>query len=540
MNIKHLIESLFEDRSQSLVTVEAAGDPTKVDALRMSHANLRQRLQMHLTQSREANRTAEPSKYHPYPYVVDVYGSHDKGEVVHESDGKLYKSSFKCSAKDGKHTVSTGTPTQVFPRVAYDEMSPSQSPNPGMLESFRVLESGMVVVERQPQSQSKDQPTTTTTTGLDGLMESELELDVTPLQESMGEFTESSSVTAPAPHTPPASTGGKSTGRFVNPETGETRLRIITPGWGSTGYYPADMLKRDGPRIFTEGLHMFWNHDTPEEAKLRPEGDLSRLAAVLKSNAYWDDHGSGGAGLYAKAEVKKAFREAVDDLAPNIGVSIRAGGAYKIGEMEGRKGPIIQRLDVAKSTDFVTLPGRGGKILELFESARLRAAESYQSSTTTTTGDNNNMSMTKEEQDRMTNLEESNRLLRERLVLQEAAGVVRYELSLPSNATRIHPLTAQRLQESLTAHAPLGTNGMLDVAAFKAVIQEAIKSEIAYATGLSGAGRPVGMGSFSEAQAPTQEQDLKSIQESETILKDAFTTLGYNEKVAATASRGRG
>lgn len=147
-------------------------------------------------------------------------------------------------------------------------------------------------------------------------------------------------------------------------------LKLSAPGWGSTAYYPAAILERDGPRTFTRGTKMYWNHQTMREESERPEGSLNDLAAELVADARWDSNGPQGAGLYATAKVFEKFAPAVKDLKDHIGVSIRAMGLSKAGEREGRTGPVLERLLSARSVDFVTVPGAGGKVLEMFEAAR--------------------------------------------------------------------------------------------------------------------------------------------------------------------------
>lgn len=151
---------------------------------------------------------------------------------------------------------------------------------------------------------------------------------------------------------------------------GTASLRLIGPGWGSSGYYPVETLQRDGPQVFRAGTKMYWNHPTMAEESERPEGDLRDLAAVLVSDARWEEAGAAGPGLYADAKVFGQYSQAVEELAPHIGVSIRASGRATTGEVEGRKGPIISALTAARSVDFVTEPGAGGRIVALFEAAR--------------------------------------------------------------------------------------------------------------------------------------------------------------------------
>ena len=147
-------------------------------------------------------------------------------------------------------------------------------------------------------------------------------------------------------------------------------VKIIQPGWGTSGHYSKDVLERDGPNVFRKGLKMYWDHPTQREAAERPERSLRDLAGELVSDAAWREDGPAGAGLYADAKVFEHFRSAVDDLAPHIGVSIRARGTVKPGEADGREGNLVTAITDAASVDFVTVPGAGGKVLELFEAAR--------------------------------------------------------------------------------------------------------------------------------------------------------------------------
>jgi hypothetical protein len=146
---------------------------------------------------------------------------------------------------------------------------------------------------------------------------------------------------------------------------GTMPVKLIQPGWGSSGYYSADVLKRDGPSVFKAGTHMFVDHPGFSEEADRPERSIRDIGGVLATDAWWDPNGAKGPGLYAKAKPVEAFRPLLDELAPNIGVSIRAHGTAKSGEAEGKRGPIIEKLlaDAMTSADFVTVAGAGGQIV---------------------------------------------------------------------------------------------------------------------------------------------------------------------------------
>lgn len=151
---------------------------------------------------------------------------------------------------------------------------------------------------------------------------------------------------------------------------GEISIKVIQPGQGSTGYYPAEMIQRDGPKVATKGLHMYWNHPTVSEAKERPERSLDDLAATFTTDATYDAQGPAGPGLYAKAKVAERFRGAVNDLAEHIGVSIRGSGRLAEREIDGETRKVVEELTALESVDFVTKPGAGGRIVSLFEAAR--------------------------------------------------------------------------------------------------------------------------------------------------------------------------
>jgi hypothetical protein len=118
---------------------------------------------------------------------------------------------------------------------------------------------------------------------------------------------------------------------------------------------------------------MFWNHDTAFEEAERPEGDLSRLAAVITSSPRYEAAGVDGPGVYADARIFAGYAPVIDDIAENIGLSIRAAGRYMDGEAEGRHGRIVQEITqdprVGSRVDFVTRPGAGGAIVSIFEAA---------------------------------------------------------------------------------------------------------------------------------------------------------------------------
>jgi hypothetical protein len=151
---------------------------------------------------------------------------------------------------------------------------------------------------------------------------------------------------------------------------GRFLVRLITPGWGSSGYYSQAVLEQAArDRIWPAGTHMYIDHPTESEEWERPERTLRDLAAVLMEDARWD---ASEGGLVAEAVVFSEWRRPLGEMLEHIGTSIRGYAEAEDGEAEGRKGKVFTRLTEGVSVDFVTHAGRGGKVLAILESARPR------------------------------------------------------------------------------------------------------------------------------------------------------------------------
>ena len=323
---------------------------------------------------------------------------------------------------------------------------------------------------------------------------------------------------------------------------GTIPVKIIDTGWGSSGYYPREVLQQAvNARVYAAGLQMFWNHPSKTDEKDRPERDLRDLAAVLTEDAWWDEHGPKGPGVYARAKVFSPYRDAVAEMGPYIGLSHYVWGESKPGEAEGRKGEIITRIVAARSVDYVTLAGRGGAIAEAFRAARpqeptdeQKAAGNHMTGAEPTltleslkrehpeiiealrTEIENSAAM-KEAQAQMetklkeaqTELEEAkveNARLKEAQILAEAKVFVESKVKTAT----IPDLTKARIVESLSK-TPVVKDGKLDEAAYAAKIEETVKAEAEYLAKL-GAGKPSGMGN-STPPGQTLEEAKKALAE---------------------------
>ena len=295
-------------------------------------------------------------------------------------------------------------------------------------------------------------------------------------------------------------------------------IKIIKPGWGSSGYYPEETLRRDGPAVFKVGTKMYWDHPTATEASERPERSLRDLAGEFVSDAEWKDAGPAGAGLYASAKVFEPFKAAVKELTPHIGVSIRAAGIAEEGEADGQKGMIVEEITDVASVDFVTVPDAGGKIVELFESYRdpdlvQRKQEMEQIKILEEAKAGLEAKLAEKEQQLSevnTKLEEAGDSLRkaeESLLLKQSAEFVATKLA----DVELPELTKKRLVEKLSVSPILTEDKKLDEEKFGEEIDKAVTEEKEYLSQVLGSGEIKGMGEISEKDKPSLVESFKSL-----------------------------
>ena len=298
-------------------------------------------------------------------------------------------------------------------------------------------------------------------------------------------------------------------------------VKIIAPGKGSSGFYPAEVLRRDGPKVFTAGTKMFWDHPSADEEAQRPERSLRDFAAELVTDAAYRDDGIAGPGLYADAKVFDAFRASVNELAPHIGVSIRALGKARMGEVDGQKGPVIEQIVAARSVDFVTTPGAGGKVLSLFEAARQQS-----------TG---GVTVTEEEAKRLADeiaaLKAANDGLQKQLAMGDAKAIVTEAVG----KAELPQAAKDRLVKQFAETVPLA-EGKLDGEALKQSIAEAVKAEADYVAAL----KPT-------SQVQVTGLGATSVQAAGAALKESFKAMYIRqgksiedaERLATIAAMGR-
>lgn len=272
-------------------------------------------------------------------------------------------------------------------------------------------------------------------------------------------------------------------------EDGSATIKIIAPGQGSSGYYPADVLQRDGPTAFPAGTHIYLDHPSITEERDRPERSVRDLAGSTTGPAEWRAD-----GLYAPVRFVDSVAPHINSIAAISGMSIRASGKAGTREVDGKKVRSIESIDVGHSIDVVTRPGAGGKVLDLIESARGRQTPIKEV-------DDVSQDELKALQEKLADserrhaelaakIEAAERREAEAQLLRQAAAIVTEALS----GITLPTPTRARLQAQLTLDPPL-KEGALDAEALKARVKETADAELAYlAEAAGGSGRIVGMG----------------------------------------------
>jgi len=479
-----------------------------------------------------------------YPWLVDYFGDAESGSCVYCLQGEYALAPYEISSAGGSTKASIGAGSPVQPRTIY-EPEPNDADWVAAMESLDPLEKPLAKIpgvlrmlyERFVPRSERDKASSSDFAGKGKSFPILKPEDIDAAFRSLGRAGKDNYSAAtiraniikiatrkgwashlPA-HAQEAAIVEATVDEFVAlresavAQDGSTLLKLIAPGPGSSGFYSEAVLKRDGPKVFRAGTKNFWNHQTDAEEAARPEGNLDDLASVLTEDAYYAD-GPKGPGLYAKAKVYEHYRRPIDDMAKDIGVSIRAQGKAREGKLpDGSTGRVIEELTRAISVDYVTTPGAGGQVVSLFESARVHQSDKQ--------GEENMneaeikklieaaITASKAETDtKIKGLEGENRKLRERVAVAEAATQVD---SLLQGVDVLEGIRARVKGRILAGVLPFTEAGDLDLVKLKALVEAETKSESEYVAKLvEGSGvKVVGLGSTDKTGDELSEADFE-------------------------------
>ncbi len=402
-------------------------------------------------------------------YYIDYIGGADSGDVIYSCHSEIKKASYTITIGDGtsKCMIDFAGAKDVVPRTTYEqELEPAH-------ESAKPDAAALTLIESA--------------------------CTVGPLT-----LTEAATGTARKTSVP---------------------IKLIGPGKGSSAFYPAEALKTSGPRVFKAGTHVYLNHQTAAEEAARPEGDVKNLAGVLESDAVYHDTHEKGPGLYSTMKVFADHADSINEKAPFVGMSIRAGGIAESGAKKDGL-PVLKEFTDVRSVDVVTRAGAGGMILT-------ESAASAVSTNPQPNGEENAMTLEEAKALIQAGIKEAVGPLHARLAAADArddARAILKDIALPEAAKT-------RIVESVSANPPNTADGTLDVAKFRESVVAAAKAEGEYIASITGGGRVVGMG----AAAPVAPKVLTEAEKAEQYKRDQADTMRIFESLgmptaAATAS----
>ena len=318
------------------------------------------------------------------------------------------------------------------------------------------------------------------------------------------------------------------------------RVKIIQPGWGSSGYYSEKTLKNAVDAGEFSWKHMHMDHPTEGDRNKRPERSLQTLAGIIEGgSAIYDENGEDGPGVYAKAIIFDTHKKTIESVAPYIGVSILGTGKAKMGKVteagKTRSGLIFEKIHV-EYADFVTKPGAGGKIMEALKMEDTNKENEYvaeaNSSTSAESGETDGNEATAEsvvlsstdsdsssDSDWKAALEAKVEELTTLVGKYENERIIEHEVRKARVSNSVHPNVAERAKSKVSAKV---SDGSVKIEDIPTLITEAIKEEMDYINSVT---RPAVIG-----------RDSEWIAKESAVVEDAFKRLGVEESIAKVAA----
>jgi len=495
----------------------------KIQEAALMHSDVRSRLQDAVHDAHRGTGN--------YGYYIDHTGDGESGDVIYCCNGDIRKAPYELGAVGDKATANIGmaNSTNVVPRTVYEEEADDDDHYAAMTESFKTgnLYTDLPLYERFI---SKDERSKASEEDFAGKGKSfpilkradvqaaihamgragssnygvaQLKKNIIAIAKKKGwedELPKSWRGDGAKESAKPAANGAlklveSTSWTDTDPtmlklieSTGGVRMpiKLIAPGKGSSAFYPAEVLKRDGPNVFTKGTHIYINHATTAEESARPEGDWHKLAGALDTNAYWDENGKKGPGLYAEALFTSDYAPLVKEKASFTGMSIRAAGVAESNKKHDGL-PVLKQLTHAESVDVVTRAGAGGMILT---EAALPQQENHE--------------MTLQEAQTLINAEVAKATAPLHAQLRESKA--REEATRILEGVNLPAVSKTRIIERAVAVLPLKDNA-LDVEKFRELVVAEAKAEGQYVSQLVGSGKVIGLGAAAPAELTESQRE---------------------------------
>lgn len=271
-------------------------------------------------------------------------------------------------------------------------------------------------------------------------------------------------------------------------DNGEIPILIISPGQGSSGYYTPEVLK-EAAGLYKAGTHMNINHDDPAYRSILD------IAAVLSTDAKYEENGTDGPGIYANCRVFEKHRGHLKDVWPYIGISHQVYGESEMGDVNGIETEIITKITEVESVDFVTHAGRGGKILAMVESQLKKQKESDMTDNKRKEDDADTIAALQAEVDKLTaEIAQKDEIIATLEAEIAALNAQDTAEEVVGKESRIPERARSRVVEAAKELAKKHMNaGKLNESAYKLHLAELVKTEAEFYGGLSEGGPKTGI-----------------------------------------------
>lgn len=314
------------------------------------------------------------------------------------------------------------------------------------------------------------------------------------------------------------------------------RVAVIKPGWNRT------LSGELGDKYYTckscaslvgllEGAKAYADHPTRSEENQRPERSIRDLVGWY-SEPRQEPDGRVTANLNlleSAAWLKDILKAVAIGKAPKnfAGLSINGFGTTKIGTVDGRRGKVVESINLLRSADIVTEAGAGGEVEQILASARnpeqliekgedtmewdkvtLDDLKKNRPDLVESIGDTR---LTEAKTDLQTELDtlkesvqavqEKNQKLEEDLAAERIKITVKTKINDLLRESKLPDISQKRLASVLEIH-DFSKDGAIDEAALKEAVDSIINEEREYLSKLTESGKVTGMGSGGEESNP--------------------------------------
>ena len=153
---------------------------------------------------------------------------------------------------------------------------------------------------------------------------------------------------------------------------GTFRIRVITEGEGTSGFYPRKLMEDTIAHSIIDGSVSFFDH--PEYSFAPEDRSVTKIAArLVPGTTEFGVTDDGLGAIYANLKPREEYRDFITEFADVLGISIYMAASFT--ELPNGTRQVESLLpDPYNSVDIVVAAGRGGR----FEAAResLRTIES--------------------------------------------------------------------------------------------------------------------------------------------------------------------